>query len=163
MKKTLLIFLAGTLISCGALTIQTTQISVEPFTKEIQIPESTKSELFISANIWMIQTFLDARSVIQFSDKEEGIIIGRYFLHETFGDIVFYGTNSHHEPKPVFAIIQIQVKNGTSKITITPDDYSISPQRGAKKYQVSEEELTNAVLALINDFQKHITKKQEAF
>jgi hypothetical protein len=39
-----------------------------------------QDELFIKANDWMISMFKDASSVIQFNDKQEGVLIGKYLM-----------------------------------------------------------------------------------
>ena len=61
------------------------------FASRIQIPspeteiknvetKSNKNSNFIKANEWMVQSFNDAKSVIQFKDKEAGIVKGKYLM-----------------------------------------------------------------------------------
>ena len=42
-----------------------------------------QDDLFIKANDWMISMFKDASSVIQFNDKQEGVLIGKYLMSGT--------------------------------------------------------------------------------
>ena len=59
--------------------------------------DGTKSELWVKANMWMIDIFHDAESVIQFSDKEAGVIKGKYVIQHpnylsTSGPLLSYAT-----------------------------------------------------------------------
>lgn len=40
--------------------------------------EESQNDLYIKANQWAVETFNSAESVIQFSDKDAGIIMGKY-------------------------------------------------------------------------------------
>ena len=51
--------------------------SPESATKNVQT-KTNKNSNFIKANEWMVQSFNDAKSVIQFKDKEAGIFKGKY-------------------------------------------------------------------------------------
>ena len=46
-------------------------------------PAGSKAELFVKANLWMVDQFKSAKSVIQYSDKEAGVIKGKYLLAST--------------------------------------------------------------------------------
>lgn len=115
MKKLniLTLFLMILLISCS-----TTKVLIkfeEPIVKIYDV-NGTKNELFINANRWMISIFKDARSVIQYSDKTEGILMGKYLL--------YYPENLLYSLCPeIYAIIEITVKDNKVKISINPDNY----------------------------------------
>ena len=49
------------------------------------IPNSKKDELFIRANSWMVDVFVNAEGVIQFSDKQAGLIKGKYIFDTSDG------------------------------------------------------------------------------
>jgi hypothetical protein len=64
----------------------------------------------------MVQTFGDAESVIQFTDKEAGVVKGKYIMKE--GTI---GTSPYSKStQPYFSIITIRVKDQASRIEIVP-------------------------------------------
>ncbi len=44
----------------------------------VEVPDKTKDELFIATNSWAVDTFNSAEAVIEFSDKDAGIIKGTF-------------------------------------------------------------------------------------
>jgi len=75
----------------------TTKVFV-PITKTETINVSgTKNENYVKANLWLVDIFNSAKSVIQFSDKEAGVIKGKYLLYyssptQYVGEITRYAT-----------------------------------------------------------------------
>lgn len=117
------------LLLCGFIFLQScsssftgTPVQVEPMTKVIQVPDKGKNELYVSANNWMAETFNSAKSVIQFKDKESGVVTGRYLLKPgyTYRNYQYIET----EEGSAYAIIKIQVKDGASKITVDPQEFT---------------------------------------
>ena len=56
---------------------------MEPVTGEvdsrtIDVPGAAQDDLYIIANSWMVDRFVSAESVIEFQDKEAGMIKGKY-------------------------------------------------------------------------------------
>lgn len=117
MKKFIIFqFLLFMFISCGTYK----PVMIEPISEEFQV-EKSKEELYVSANNWMAENFISSKSVIQFSDKEAGVVTGRYLLFQGYD---YYNYSFHPSEKgSVYAIIKIQVKDGASKITIKPETY----------------------------------------
>lgn len=101
--------------ACGV-TLQT--VEVDPVSQVIQ-SDTAKDELFINANIWLVESFKSAKDVIQFSDKEAGIVIGKYLLQ---GPVL---KNNTPDPNPegIYAIIKIQTKDGATRITVVPETF----------------------------------------
>ncbi len=124
------------IIVLGFLIIQSCTSTKEtvtgvPKSKVIKMDGKSKNELYINANTWMVETFSSAKSVVQFTDKEDGIVIGKYLL-TTNG---YAGTNTYAD---IHAIIKIQVKDDASKITITPDNFNIPSFSPASYYSVDD-------------------------
>ena len=148
MKKLVIIILtAVTLTNCASATI----IEPETFKQEkiIDIPNESKDNLFITANDWMVSTFNNAESVIQFSDKSEGTIIGKYLLSGTV--YTLYGSTNDTR---LFAKITVQVKDNKARILVIPT---------SKAYIYKEQQKLNtekAITNIINDFSTAITSKQ---
>lgn len=86
----------------------------EPIVKTYDV-NGTKDELYLKSNLWMVSIFIDARSVIQYSDKAEGILSGKYLLH--------HYTNSWLDEHPKYALIEIRTKDGKVRISVTPDNW----------------------------------------
>ena len=80
--------------------------------------EFNKDSNFIKANEWMVETFNDAESVIQFTDKEAGIVKGKYVMKKGSVSAGLYGTTNTIDP--FYAIITIRVKDNASRIEIDP-------------------------------------------
>lgn len=75
--------------------------------------KGSQDQLFIKANEWMIKTFNNSLSVIQYSDKAEGIIMGKYLM---FGDIKANAYTSIDTR--IFAKIDIRVKENKARLSI---------------------------------------------
>jgi len=122
--------------------------------KVVTVKGKTKNELYIRANTWMVETFNNAKSVIQFNDKENGIVTGKYIMAT-----IITTTTTRHE---VYSIIKIQVKDEAAKITISPESYKSDANffAGGKNYSL---EMMNAdVDALINNFSKSIMETESS-
>jgi len=79
MKISLLIklcFISLLLTNCVTSKVTYTPIVL---TETINVP-GTKDENYIKANLWLVDVFISAKSVIQFSDKDAGVIKGKYVL-----------------------------------------------------------------------------------
>ena len=141
MKKLILLIL---LVSCSA-----TRILVsfdEPIVKTYKVDVS-QDDLFINANRWMISIFRDARSVIQFSDKDAGILIGKYLLHH-FDSFLNYFAE-------IYAIIEINVKDGKGLISIKPDNWDYLKANYSSDLYDKEKALSD-INALCEDFNKNL-------
>lgn len=134
--------------SCAMNQYLTTQSK----SKVINVDGKTKNELYIRANTWMVEAFTNAESVIQFSDKENGIVTGKYIMTT----IITSTTTSHG----VYSIIKIQVKDGAAKITITPESYQNNANIFAGGISYPLEKMNSDVDALIGDFSKSIVETE---
>ncbi len=83
-----------------------TMVSAPKKQKEIVI-DGTKDELYVRANIWMARTFTSSKSVIQFQDKDNGVIVGKYLMLTA-------------APNDVYSMVTIYVKDKKTKIEIEP-------------------------------------------
>jgi len=111
----------------------------------------TKAQLFLKTNEWMVSTFKNADSVIQYSDKDEGVIIGKYLMA---GQILF---GSYKVDERVFAILEVHVKDGKIKISIKPVPWNYVPAGSIGFGLVdgstfSETDFNNEAEKLVNDF-----------
>ena len=78
--------------------------------------EFDKNTNYVVANGWIVDTFNNAKSVIQFSDKDAGIIKGKYLMREK---MITSSYNIEMRPN-FFAVITIKVKDNKTRIEIDP-------------------------------------------
>ncbi|MDT0687829.1 DUF4468 domain-containing protein [Autumnicola psychrophila] len=150
MKKLLLLLLLTTLISCGG--YESTAVSIEPVEKVFQLDQD-KSDLYIKANQWMVENFGSAEEVIQFSDKESGVVTGKYLIGETF-------RKEGYAVRPVYAIIKAQVKDGAAKLSIDPEEYIYTTGFGhAPQYVITESDVRNSIEQLMSSFEIYMNQE----
>jgi hypothetical protein len=149
------------LISCAP-----TKVAVNfdaPIIKMYDV-EGTQDDLYVKANRWMITSFKDARSIIQFSDKEQGILIGRYLLRISPYD-------PYVSEEPIYAIIEITVKDEKARISIKPDNYSYLKANAGTAYWnkthdsilYSKEMAIAEIEALCEDFNRSLKVAEPEF
>lgn len=157
-----LFILIITFFSCASST-KAVEVKIEKISKTINV-ESTKNELYLKANDWMISTFKDAESVIQFTDKESGIITGKYLMGKS---LVPIGNSHTFSPsyENVFAIIKIQVKEKAARITITPNSYKNGTITIAGKTDegYKKENAIKEINTLIEMFSEYLKNKNDDF
>lgn len=77
------------------------------YSKVIEVPGVSKSELYDRAYAWFVSTYKSAKDVIQMADKESGKIIGKGWFTHPFSKL------------KVDHSVTITVKDGRYKYTIT--------------------------------------------
>lgn len=150
MKKGILIICSLVLFSCASLTL--TAVPDAEFTKEkiVENLNTSKNDLYVKSNKWMVDAFNNSESVIQFSDKEAGIFTGKYLM---MGD-VSVGLYATTIDTRVFFTISVEVQNNRAKINIKPSKQIMAnPQM--------KEIIINNIDNLINDFEKAMQSKKE--
>ena len=151
MKKiipTLLILIL--FISCFAAR-KTYMVDLNPVSKVIEVKEN-KNELYLESNQWMIQSFKDSEKVIQFKDKESGVISGKY----AFSPYPNYNTHYNMvETKYFYALIKIQIKDGATKITIDPIPHKYETLESFD-INILKSNLLRDVNSMINSYEKFI-------
>ena len=73
----ILIFISG-MLSCAPTNKIPATEAEKQMTVSIDAPNISKNELFTRVNEFMVIHFVDSESVIQYSDKEEGKLMGKY-------------------------------------------------------------------------------------
>lgn len=98
---------------CATVTVKSI-----PFEKVVKVENSNKDQLYVRANNWLVDTFKDRKSVVQFTDKESGTISGRYLLADIPDE---RGSRLEND---IYATIKIRVKDGAARIIVTPDSFT---------------------------------------
>jgi len=116
----------------------------------------TKDEFFRLSNEWLTKTFRSSKSVIQYQDKEEGIIIGKGFTPIRMGLV----------PIDAWFTIKIENKENKSRITIN-DLYGSQYIEGREQtfyYEQSDRDRAEAERELniiVDDYEKFILSEVE--
>ncbi|MBY0432482.1 MAG: DUF4468 domain-containing protein [Cyclobacteriaceae bacterium] len=120
----------------------------------------TKDELYVKANEWLVAAFTSAKSVIQFQDKEAGVIIGKYLLYP--GEP--YSTMSgNYRTDEVYAIVDIRVKDGKVKAEIKPQGTWKQYEPGYSSYGYSKAEAKVDMNTMLSSLEKSLTKPRSEF
>ena len=96
------------------------------YTKVIECPGKTKSQLYVILNYWFTASFNDANSVIQLNDKEAGCIIGQGYMPgvaQHMGGMSTYNVSL----KP---IIKVDIKDEKVRMTYTIQAYNVNKLAG---------------------------------
>lgn len=150
MKKITLLISIIFLTSCGALVKIEKPEKPKDFQKTVILKTKHNSN-YIKANEWMVTTFNNPKSIIQFSDKQAGIVKGKY--------IMFSGqeaTQYTTAVKSYYAIITIRVKDNASKIEISPVDEFVIMNYMGSKIGFTPEMFIASAKVLANNFEKHM-------
>lgn len=159
MKTTYSILLVLIFSSCTTVSKMVTL----PKVGDIIAVSGTKDDLYIKANIWMVRTFKDAKSVIQFQDKGAGKIMGKYLMNSiNWGGEIGQYSNSVYS-KDVFSLITISVKDNATKIDIEPMGKWEFDSSGATVLSYSPEKAQADIKALIEDYKNYVTTKEDVW
>jgi len=141
------------LISCGSMT-KFSIPSPEPVTKNVETKTNQNSN-FIKANEWMVQSFNDAKSVIQFKDKEAGIVNGKYLMKTGF----IYRSDKFNDEPSFYSVITIRVKDSLSRIEINAPSGMYSQKTMGIEVGFTKESFLTKTKYLIASFEVFMKKE----
>lgn len=78
MKAILYVTVLFGMYSCGSAISGAVDENALTDVSVIEVAGKSKDQLFVETNTWMAHTFNQAKSVIDYSDKEAGRIVGKY-------------------------------------------------------------------------------------
>lgn len=134
-----LVFIFALAQGCAMITTESV-----PVQDVVNVENTDKDTLYVRANIWMVDAFRNAESVIQFSDKDSGTISGRYLLGK-IRDAHSYGPAAY-----AYATIIINVRDGAARITVTPESFTYAQGNIYTLY--TKEDVERDVQELIQSF-----------
>lgn len=120
-----------------------------------------KDELYVKANAWMVSAFNNAKSVIQYQDKEAGTIMGKYLMHGGIGTQTLGGTTTTSEE--IYAIIEIRIKDNKAKLDIKPQSQWTTYSDGMSNYGYTKTQAINDMKKLSESFHSAMLKKHAEF
>ena len=123
----------------------------------VEVEEASSDELFVRANEWMTQAFNSAKAVIQYSDKDAGIIRAKYDSDATQGLMEIECTTN----------FMVECKDGKARLTLeTPYDFKSWTTYGYSKVgnltNGSKESLQLERDALVASFNAFMVEKSES-
>jgi len=104
-------FALGACLALFAGCVSLPDVTKINYVKVIEVPGVSASQLFAKTNVWAVGYFNKADSVIEFSDKESGVLSGKY-IHSQVANA--FGSNS------VRSMFIIGVKDGKVRIELKP-------------------------------------------
>jgi len=109
MKRVLFLLLLS-VIGCSTYNAGTPLAQApEPQIRVIDVPNQSKSDLYLMVNSWFVETFSSSESVIEFRDKEAGRIMGKYVDQVSDGSYAYY----------IKSTITVDVKEGKVRVTMS--------------------------------------------
>jgi hypothetical protein len=152
MKKLIFSIVCSIFLFSSCASYQT--ISAPETISKTIVVKSNHNSTFIKANEWMVQTFGNAESVIQFSDKEAGIVKGKYVMFKGVSATKYTAAQEAY-----FAMITLRVKDKGARIEVTPlADFKVLKMMGATS-GFTPEMFTASANILIAEFEKHMNNK----
>lgn len=126
------------------------------YSKLIEIPGKNSNDIYKNVNEWMILTFNDAESVIQFQDKESGKVMGKYI-----GEY----KKSESEFRKFKCVISIDIKDEKVRIQfLDPQWYKIT-EIGNDWLQVKYSDTMEKIILkweeLSTDLQNYLIKSED--
>lgn len=146
MKKHIAITLSIIFTSCVSLNIADNKDLTT--SRVYENLDTSKQELFVKCNEWMVNQFISSKSVIQYSDKEAGIIKGIY--HNTNYDEVIHLDG----PPSAKFLITIKVKDNRAKLSIAARGEILGSSKGLLN-------LKRSIGRMLQSFDKAIRGKNE--
>jgi len=136
------------LTGCAIKTMPT-----KPIIKVITVEKAQQDKLYVKASNWMVESFNNSKSIIQFRDKDSGTITGRYLLG------VVSEANQYAPARYAYAIINIKVKvkDGATKITIKPEAFRYAEGNPYTLY--TQEKAESDIEALMTSFKNYMQTK----
>lgn len=123
----------------------------EPTVRVYEDLPFSQNDLFVKASEWMVLSFSDPTSTIEFTDKDAGILFGKYLLGGTLTI-----TNNYTTDTRVYAKIDIRIKNDKARISIEPlKEWHYSPISGGLSKTDAEKKMND----LCENFHLFIQKK----
>lgn len=150
MKKYYAISILFLMLSCGS----TRQTSYNPddLQKEdiIYDLKGTQSELYVKAHDWMVKNFVDLESVISFTDKDSGTILGKYLIQGTITHSAYNTIDTR-----IYAYIDIKTKDNSAKI-------NVKPTKQVNVYKDSQlEDINFRIQSVVNSFRIFMEKESD--
>jgi hypothetical protein len=149
-------FLVASIVS-GCTTTDPALTNSTTFSEVVDVAETSAADLYTRINLWFVDAFKSAESVIEFSDKDSGVIKGKY---------LFRGNDGAY-PYDCQSTITVEVKDEKYRISFaSPYIFYYSPNgqnRSSKPAPVQNQAMADKITAewqkLADDLKNNISKQ----
>lgn len=111
MKKWILGVLAVLILFTSCASSSKLTEEENQYQQVIELPSMSNDEIFLETNDWLVSTFKNANSVIEYSDKEKGVIIGKINANLPVGAFSL--------PTDTTWKLRIDIKDGKSRFSFS--------------------------------------------
>lgn len=105
---------------CGMMMGAKASPEMRSFEQIIEITGMPKNKIYIKTNSWFVETFNSAESVIEFSDKDAGKIMGKYVFNYSDGVYTY----------SVKQTVDISIKDDKVRVIIKNPFYKLTSGMG---------------------------------
>jgi hypothetical protein len=135
-RKTIFILLAAAILFSGCKAAKYVPEEERRIERTISIAGASKNELYLKANAWFVEAFNSAESVIEYQDKEDGAIMGKYILSMPYdvGYNLFTSSSLDYNIRQVILVevreeaVRIRIRNPYYQFGKIPAFYPLSDQ-----------------------------------
>jgi hypothetical protein len=108
MRNSLILVLMVVIAICSCATLGTDPdiSNATKYEDVVEAPGMSAADLYNKVNMWFVDVFKSADSVIQYSDKDAGVIKGKYSFSTTY--MMF--------PADIVSTITVEVKDGKYRV-----------------------------------------------
>lgn len=151
----IVVVLSTLLYSCASMMGASAAEEARKYERVIEVPNHTRSEIYVKANAWFVETFNSAESVIEFQDRESGKIMGKYVF--TYNEGVYT-----HAVRQVISLdcrdnrVRIVINDPYFKTTHGMGQYYPNTQYSPLKTQVGVEKARIRWEYLSNELEKYL-------
>lgn len=131
------------------------------FQKVLDLPQQSKESIFEKSKQWIAISFRSAKTVIEYDNKSEGVIIGNGSIDRPVSDVNPFGGGL------VTFTMREDIKDGKARLSFEKLTAAVSPSRYGPggEYPIIEADLkgTRAALSAISeDLKKYILSNKAA-
>lgn len=145
-QKILLTIITIVLFGC----LSTAPLQETPQVVRVIEIEESKDALFRLSNEWLVEVFNAADEVIEYSDKAEGVLMGKGYL-------------VHHAPLGAWNVwhtIKIEAKENRARISIYDLYFTVSTGSSTSRMEFETQgqwdEVKADIIALADDYEAHL-------
>lgn len=105
------------IVAASCATSTTGEKITEPveYSDVVEVPNVMKDELYKQVNMWCVDAFKSSDSVIQYNDKEEGVIKGKYID----ADLLLDNPGNGDEYVNIRSTITLEVKDSKYRVSFS--------------------------------------------
>ena len=114
MKRCLLVIFVFVILLASCATSGEKLTERLTYAEIIEISGTAQVDLYTKANMWFVDVFRNAESVIQFSDRDSGVIMGKYINRGLTSGIYFF---------EITTTITVEIRDERCRISFTDPIY----------------------------------------